>query len=267
MVEPTSARCCQCASTGQRRKGLPRAAPFSLCSLIPPDQTHAHPFPQTVQNTTNRNTKRRPSSANAALTSPPHRLQTIAAGTVAVLDPPAAQSAIRIDMSSQRPFFLSTFFAAFRQTPASLSSASSSAQPPNKHTTQASTSVPQTSTATPRSISSTAAAAAASQAPSPPSRAGGVLSQLPLHSPRHHHHHHHHHSAGIPIPQPQGHRDNNHGRRRGSDSSSEGFREALGAEKLYIGGRTAAGEERFFKLGVVRRIKSGDRLSLDRLSL
>jgi len=36
---------------------------------------------------------------------------------------------------------------------------------------------------------------------------------------------------------------------------------------LYIGGRTATGEERFFKLGVVRRVKSGDRLSLDRLSL
>jgi hypothetical protein len=92
------------------------------------------------------------------------------------------------------------------------------------------------------------------------------MSQLPLHSPRHHHHHHHHHSGGIPIPQPQG-RDNDRGRRRGSDSSSEGFRDALGAEKLYIGGRTAAGEERFFKLGVVRRVKSGDRLSLDRLSL
>jgi len=41
----------------------------------------------------------------------------------------------------------------------------------------------------------------------------------------------------------------------------------LGAEKLYIGGRTATGEEKFFKLGVVRRVRSGDRLSLDRLSL
>jgi hypothetical protein len=93
------------------------------------------------------------------------------------------------------------------------------------------------------------------------------MSQLPLHSPRHHHRHHHNHSAGIPIPQSRAGRDNGHGRRRGSDSSSEGFREALGAEKLYIGGRTATGEERFFKLGVVRRVRSGDRLSLDRLSL
>ena len=56
-------------------------------------------------------------------------------------------------------------------------------------------------------------------------------------------------------------------RRRGSDSSSEGFRDVMGADKWYIGGRTAAGEERFFKLGVVRRVRSGDRLSLDRLSL
>jgi hypothetical protein len=55
--------------------------------------------------------------------------------------------------------------------------------------------------------------------------------------------------------------------RRGSDSSSEGFRDVLGAEKWYIGGRTATGEERYFKLGVVRRQTSKDRLSLDRLSL
>ncbi|KAH6632526.1 hypothetical protein F5144DRAFT_574370 [Chaetomium tenue] len=167
-------------------------------------------------------------------------------------------------MSSQRPFFLSTFFAAFRQqTPASLTSASASTQQPNKHTTQSSASTQQTSAATPRTISSTAAASASSQATSPQPRSGGVMSQLPLHSPRHHHHHH---STGVPIPQPPGHHDS-HGRRRGSDSSSEGFRDALGAEKLYIGGRTAAGEERFFKLGVVRRVRSGDRLSLDRLSL
>ena len=36
------------------------------------------------------------------------------------------------------------------------------------------------------------------------------------------------------------------------------IRDALGAEKLYIGGRTAAGEEKFFKLGVVRRVRSGE---------
>lgn len=55
--------------------------------------------------------------------------------------------------------------------------------------------------------------------------------------------------------------------RRGSDSSTEGFREILGAEKWYIGGRTATGEERFYRLGMVRKPPSIDRLSADRLSL
>jgi hypothetical protein len=56
--------------------------------------------------------------------------------------------------------------------------------------------------------------------------------------------------------------------RRGSDSSSEGFRESsLGAEKWYIGGRTAGGEERVYKLSMVKRPRSIDRLSLDRMSL
>ena len=55
--------------------------------------------------------------------------------------------------------------------------------------------------------------------------------------------------------------------RRGSNLSSEGFRDVLRAEKWYIGGRTQTGEERYFKLRVVRQQRSGDRLSLDRLSL
>ncbi|MCJ1464282.1 hypothetical protein MMC07_002895 [Pseudocyphellaria aurata] len=56
--------------------------------------------------------------------------------------------------------------------------------------------------------------------------------------------------------------------RRGSDSSSEGgFRDALGGEKWYVGGRTAGGEERYYRLGMVRKERSGDRLSMDRLSL
>ena len=57
--------------------------------------------------------------------------------------------------------------------------------------------------------------------------------------------------------------------RRGSDSSnsSGGFIDAIGPEKWYIGGRTAGGEERFYRLGLVtagnnRRIGSADRLSL-----
>jgi len=160
-------------------------------------------------------------------------------------------------MSSQRPFFLSTFFAAFRQqAPTSLSSAAANSQAPqHKHTSQAGASSYSSPASAPRTISSSATTGQSATSPTP-SRPG-VISQLPIHSPRSHQHHH----GGIPIPQAGG------GRRRGSDSSSEGFRDALGAEKLYIGGRTATGEEKFFKLGVVRRVRSGDRLSLDRLSL
>lgn len=55
-------------------------------------------------------------------------------------------------------------------------------------------------------------------------------------------------------------------RRRGSDTSSEeGWRD-LG-EKWYVGGKTESGEERYLRLGMVRKERSGDRLSLDRLSL
>ena len=163
-------------------------------------------------------------------------------------------------MPSQRPFFLSTFFAAFRQQPPSALPTASAGPQPNKHTAQpgASTTTSYGSPTAPRAISSTAAAAAAAAtspaAPGTASARTGVIGQLPLHSPRQH--------GAIPIPQPSG-----SGRRRGSDSSSEGFRDVLGADKLYIGGRTAAGEEKFFKLGVVRRVRSGDRLSIDRLSL
>lgn len=38
-----------------------------------------------------------------------------------------------------------------------------------------------------------------------------------------------------------------------------------GGEKWFVGGRTAGGEERFYRLGVVRRER--ERRSVDRLSL
>ncbi|KAI8629344.1 hypothetical protein F5Y19DRAFT_78532 [Xylariaceae sp. FL1651] len=164
--------------------------------------------------------------------------------------------------SSQRPFFLSSFLAAFRQQPPSTLSASSQ---PNKHThphaTQSSSSSGSYSSSSPstqaRAISSSSRShshthpqsSATTSSPPPPRTGGSVMNQLPLHSPR-------------PIPGA-----GSPGRRRGSDSSSEGFRDVLGADKWYIGGRTAGGEEKFFKLGVVKRVRSQDRLSLDRLSL
>lgn len=56
--------------------------------------------------------------------------------------------------------------------------------------------------------------------------------------------------------------------RRGSDSSSEGFRETRGTtEKWFIGGLTATGEEKYYKLSMVKRDKSLDRISTDQMSL
>ncbi|KAI1815843.1 hypothetical protein GGS20DRAFT_307273 [Poronia punctata] len=155
--------------------------------------------------------------------------------------------------SSQRPFFLSSLFAAFRPPPAPPLSTSSQ---PNKHThPQPSGSASYSSSSSASNTHSngpttTTTSTTTTSSTSPPRAAGGgVMSQLPLHSPR-------------PIPGA-----GRPGHRRGSDSSSEGFRDVLGADKWYIGGRTAAGEEKFFKLGVVKRVRSKDRLSLDQLSL
>jgi len=70
-------------------------------------------------------------------------------------------------------------------------------------------------------------------------------------------------SPGFPLGTPTSSRG-----RRASDSSNEGFKDALGAgENWYIGGRTATGEEKFYKLTMVKRPRSVDRLSLDRMSL
>ncbi|KAK1148644.1 hypothetical protein N8T08_008529 [Aspergillus melleus] len=77
-------------------------------------------------------------------------------------------------------------------------------------------------------------------------------------------------SSSTPIPIASDHNR----QRRGSDSSngSGGFRDALGPEKWYIGGRTPGGDERFYRLGMVT--KGGGRLggstrvgSIDQLSL
>ncbi|PFH61934.1 hypothetical protein XA68_15807 [Ophiocordyceps unilateralis] len=176
-------------------------------------------------------------------------------------------------MPTQRPYFLSSFLSAFRQQGTSLPPS----QQANKHTTQAGSassvsvaaansssspvypsqsSTPSSTSRTASTVAAAAAAAAAAVTPSPhaygrsPPAGVSIHSRGPITS-----------ANGIPIPDPSS------GRRRGSDSSSEGFRDRLGADKWYIGGRTATGEERFFKLGVVKRVRSNDGLSLDRLSL
>lgn len=58
--------------------------------------------------------------------------------------------------------------------------------------------------------------------------------------------------------------------RRGSDCSSDsgGFREARGgSERWFVGGLSATGEERYYKLSMVKRDKSADRISTDQMSL
>ncbi|KAI0132876.1 hypothetical protein BJ170DRAFT_264397 [Xylariales sp. AK1849] len=156
--------------------------------------------------------------------------------------------------SSQRPFFLSSFLAAFRpQAPSTSSLSAASSQPTKSHTHSHPHAQSSSTPSGARAISTSTSSTSHSQTPSSQRTTGGVMNQLPIHSPRSH---------GMPIPG-----SGSPGRRRGSDSSSEGFRDVLGNEKWYIGGRTAGGEEKFFKLGVVRRARSNDRLSLDRLSL
>lgn len=161
-----------------------------------------------------------------------------------------------------RPFFAS-FFSAFRARTVPGSQASSMKPASSQNTSISSTSSTSQATAspsTPRNIGTTAktgaTTSALSQIHSPPLSRSPGTSPGYLTSQR---------EAGISAPTHNG----SAARRRGSDSSSEGanWRETMGAEKWYVGGRTAAGEERYFKMGVVRRDKSLDRLSSDRLSL
>ncbi|RDA95120.1 hypothetical protein CP533_2149 [Ophiocordyceps camponoti-saundersi (nom. inval.)] len=180
-------------------------------------------------------------------------------------------------MPTQRPYFLSSFLSAFRQQGPSLPPS----QQANKHSTQAAPtssavvaaaaaaaanpssspayhgqSSASSASSSSRTATTVAAAAAAAATPSPhaygrsPQAGVSIHSRGPVTS-----------ANAIPIPDPSS------SRRRGSDSSSEGFRDRLGADKWYIGGRTATGEEKFFKLGVIKRVRSNDGLSLDRLSL
>ncbi|KAL8735160.1 MAG: hypothetical protein Q9166_001036 [cf. Caloplaca sp. 2 TL-2023] len=121
----------------------------------------------------------------------------------------------------------------------------SSTSPPNASQLKASTASPPTTSSTTTAALSAAAAAA------------GSLS-----------HRAHHASASPPPRSPTNTPFTRVPQRRGSDSSSEGgFREVLGGEKWYIGGRTATGEERFYRMGMIRSERSWERRSFDQLSL
>ena len=153
--------------------------------------------------------------------------------------------------------------AALASSPRTISTkaASEASQPSTNHNGQPSN----TRQNGPSPFSATAAVAISSHTHSHPSRYPPPLSRSPgtssplnnrSFSP----------SAGSSTPYTSQARER---QRRGSDSSnsSGGFMDALGHEKWYIGGRTAGGEERFYRLGLVtggssRRVGSADRLSL-----
>ncbi|KAK0511481.1 hypothetical protein JMJ35_006054 [Cladonia borealis] len=143
-------------------------------------------------------------------------------------------------MPTNRPFF-ANFLAAFRAHSA-ISKSTTTATTTSTSSTAASAFSPQSLTSRPLTT----------KAASPSTTTAAVQAASHLRHP----------STGPARSPPS---NFSRPQRRGSDSSSEGFRD-LG-EKWYVGGRTANGEERFYKLGMVRRERSGDRLSLDRLSI
>src|SRR6266536_3078731 len=153
-------------------------------------------------------------------------------------------------MPVQRPFFYN-FLAAFRAHNAIQQgkTASPSSPQPSHQTAQSSPSQPRTITTSQKPAGATTTALTSLHSPrahstSPLSTSPGTsLPAEPVYGP---------HQQSQQQQQQARYMTHSRGR-RGSDSSSEGFRDVLGAEKWYIGGRTAGGEERYFKLGVVRR--------------
>ncbi|KAL6717262.1 hypothetical protein ACLMJK_005177 [Lecanora helva] len=156
--------------------------------------------------------------------------------------------------TTNRPFF-ANFLALFRAS-STLSKAPT--------TTAVTPTTTQSSSFSPPTLSSTARSVATKSPPSPGATTAAVQAANQLSHARH--------PSTSPIsrspPAARSPPPNFRSQRRGSDSSSDGgFRDALGGEKWYVGGRTATGEERFYKLGMIRKERSGDRLSMDRLSL
>jgi len=162
-------------------------------------------------------------------------------------------------MTTNRPFF-SNFLAAFRAQSAFQKAASPSAAAAYSHTpTTTSHTTNHPASTTSRTITTKAGASTSG------STTAAVQATAQFQPTRQHTAPYHRSTSpttkAFPIPGAS-RRD-----RRGSDSSNEGFHEVMGADKWYIGGRTAAGEEKFYKLGMVKRHRSVDRLSLDRLSI
>jgi hypothetical protein len=162
-------------------------------------------------------------------------------------------------MSTNRPFF-GGFLAAFRAQPSLQKAATSQPSVTSRTHTSATPHNPNQETpAASRTITAKA------RSPSPGAATVSVQATGHFQPTRHHTAPYNRSTSpkakAFPIP------GASQRSRRGSDSSSEGFHEVMGAEKWYIGGRTATGEEKYYKLGMVKRHRSADRLSLDKLSI
>lgn len=191
-------------------------------------------------------------------------------------------------MPTQRPPFFANFFSAFRArstpgpfqaksstttgaiSPSALtasaqfstaSTPSSSAVPSNisqKPNTNSSSQTSQTTQTQPMKTTSTSPFATTAISSSPGTT---FYRRPPSPSPSHNLAKSPGHTTPTQISRGRQRRDS------GSSNSSGGFIDAIGSEKWYVGGRTAAGEERFYQLGLVTA-NSGKRVrSLDRLSL
>lgn len=174
----------------------------------------------------------------------------------------AGREATENNMTTNRPFF-GGFLAAFRAQPTVQKAGASQAASAGSYSHATTTSQAHnydTSTAT-RTITTK------TRSPSPGATTTTVVHTTGQFQPTRQHATPYHrstspvHAKAFPIP------GASQRGRRGSDSSSDGFNEIMGAEKWYIGGRTATGEEKFYKLGMVKRHRSADRLSLDKLSI
>lgn len=186
---------------------------------------------------------------NAAVTAP---------GASVFATPTPTSRRAKTSMTTNRPFF-GGFLAAFRAQPTLQKAATSQAASAYAHTTTSNQTQNQETPGASRTITSKA------RSPSPGATTVSVQASGHFQPTRQHAPPYNRSTSpkaqAFPIP------GATQRSRRGSDSSSEGFHEVLGAEKWYIGGRTATGEEKYYKLGMVKRHRSADRLSLDKLSI
>lgn len=173
-------------------------------------------------------------------------------------------------MSTNRPF-LSNFLAAFRAQSTFSTQQSSSSISPSTISQNARAIASKASQSGPSSAPTTQSTSQQPQTQSTPAQTQPAQQQSTTHTTHYHAESSSHSTATstpIPINGVSQHR------RRGSDSStgSDGFRDALGPEKWYIGGRNHGGEEQFYRLGMVTKVGGryggGTRVgSFDQLSL